>query len=84
MPAAWVAIDTETDGLDSMAPIWSASAWRSPGRPATSRSVTWRRRHVRRVPVQLPLAEVARCLRPLLEDEGVLKIGHNIKYDINV
>lgn len=30
---------------------------------------------------QLPLADVIAALKPLLEDEGVLKIGQNIKYD---
>ncbi|MEW5965289.1 MAG: DNA polymerase I [Pseudomonadota bacterium] len=31
--------------------------------------------------VQIPLAEALAVLKPLLEDEGVLKIGQNIKYD---
>lgn len=30
---------------------------------------------------QLPLTDVIAALKPLLEDEGVLKIGQNIKYD---
>ncbi len=30
---------------------------------------------------QLPLAEVIAALKPLLEDESVLKVGQNIKYD---
>ncbi|MBI2233432.1 MAG: DNA polymerase I [Micavibrio aeruginosavorus] len=30
---------------------------------------------------QLPLADVIARLKPVLEDESVLKIGHNIKYD---
>jgi DNA polymerase-1 len=36
------------------------------------------------VPPQLPLAEVVSRLKPLFTAPGVLKIGHNIKYDINV
>lgn len=30
---------------------------------------------------QLPLADVIARLKPVLEDESILKIGHNIKYD---
>jgi DNA polymerase-1 len=35
-------------------------------------------------PQQVPLDEALRRLKPLLEDPGVLKVGHNIKYDIEV
>jgi DNA polymerase-1 len=35
-------------------------------------------------PKQLPLAEVIARLKPLLEDRSVIKIGHNIKYDMIV
>ena len=31
--------------------------------------------------VQVPLAEALAILKPVLEDESVLKIGHNMKYD---
>ncbi len=30
---------------------------------------------------QLPLKDVIAALKPLLEDPGVLKVGHNVKYD---
>ncbi|MGU9951999.1 MAG: DNA polymerase I [Gammaproteobacteria bacterium WSBS_2016_MAG_OTU1] len=33
---------------------------------------------------QIPLDNVLQCLRPLLEDESVVKIFHNGKYDIHV
>lgn len=33
---------------------------------------------------QIPLAQAMELLKPLLEDESVLKIGHNIKYDMLV
>ncbi len=33
---------------------------------------------------QLPLAEVMRVLKPILEDKSVLKIGHNMKYDLQM
>ncbi|MFN0043451.1 MAG: DNA polymerase I [Alphaproteobacteria bacterium] len=35
-------------------------------------------------PEQIPLEEALALLRPLLADESVLKIGHNIKYDMLV
>ncbi|MDB5708975.1 MAG: polA [Sphingomonas bacterium] len=81
-----IAIDTETDSLDSMAAnlvgICLATA---PGRacyiPIGHKSSD---DMFGEVPPQLPLAEVVRLLKPLLVDPSVLKIGHNIKYDINV
>ncbi|MGE0421746.1 MAG: DNA polymerase I [Reyranellaceae bacterium] len=36
------------------------------------------------LPGQLPLDDMLQALKPLLEDEGVLKIGQNIKYDYAV
>ncbi|MGR7996654.1 DNA polymerase I [Xanthobacter sp. ZOL 2024] len=33
------------------------------------------------LPGQIPLAEAIAVLKPLLEDTGTLKIGHNVKYD---
>lgn len=33
---------------------------------------------------QIPLAEALSLLRPMLADDSILKIGHNIKYDMNV
>ncbi|HEX6121334.1 MAG TPA: DNA polymerase I, partial [Dongiaceae bacterium] len=33
-------------------------------------------------PKQIPIAEVLAILKPMLEDPSVLKIGHNIKFDI--
>jgi DNA polymerase I len=33
------------------------------------------------VPGQIPLADALRVLKPLLEDGGTLKIGHNFKFD---
>jgi DNA polymerase-1 len=35
-------------------------------------------------PPQLPVAEVIAKLKPLLEDPTVLKVGHNLKFDIQV
>jgi len=36
------------------------------------------------IPGQIPLARALELLKPLLEDESVLKIGHNIKFDMHV
>lgn len=35
-------------------------------------------------PKQIPRDKAAKLLKPLLEDPGVLKIGHNMKYDMEV
>ncbi len=36
------------------------------------------------IPGQMPLAEVIALVKPMLEDPGILKIGHNVKYDMQV
>ncbi len=36
------------------------------------------------IPGQIPVAEAMAILKPMLEDPGILKIGHNIKYDMQV
>jgi len=81
-----IAVDTETDSLDSIAAglvgICLATA---PGRacyiPLAHRSSD---DMFGEVPPQLAVGEVVVRLRPLFADPSVLKIGHNIKYDINV
>ena len=35
-------------------------------------------------PLQIPMAAAIAALKPLLEDPGVLKVGHNIKYDMQI
>ena len=35
-------------------------------------------------PVQIPLREALDVLKPMLEDQATLKIGHNLKYDVTV
>ena len=81
-----IAIDTETDSLDSMAAnlvgICLATA---PGKacyiPLGHRSGD---DMFAEAPPQIALADAVARLRPLLSDPSVLKIGHNIKYDLNV
>jgi len=81
-----LAIDTETDALDSVASgLVGISIATAPGRAAYIPLA-----HVSsddmfgEKPLQLGLAEVIDRLRPVLGDPSVLKIGHNIKYDMNV
>jgi DNA polymerase-1 len=81
-----VAIDTETDALDSVASdLVGISLATAPGRacyiPVGHRSSD---DMFGEKPPQLDVAIVAERLRPLLADPAVLKIGHNIKYDMNV
>ena len=83
--AGVVALDTETDSLDAMqANLVGFSLAVAPGKACY-------------VPLQhrggadlfgggllegqIPVAEALAALRPLLADRGVLKVGHNIKYD---
>jgi DNA polymerase-1 len=81
-----IAIDTETDALDSIAAglvgICLATA---PGRacyiPVGHRSNDGM---FSEAPEQIALADLVARMWPLLTDPAVLKIGHNIKYDINV
>jgi DNA polymerase-1 len=81
-----VAVDTETDSLDSMeSGLVGISLSTGPGRacyiPLAHRSAD---DMFGEVPPQIPLDTAIRLLRPLLADDAVLKIGHNIKYDLNV
>jgi DNA polymerase-1 len=81
-----VAVDTETDKLDSMeSGLVGISLSTGPGRacyiPLAHRSTD---DMFGEVPPQLPLDTAIRLLRPLLADDSVLKIGHNLKYDLNV
>lgn len=81
-----VAVDTETDSLDSMEScLVGISLSTGPGRacyiPLAHRSAD---DMFGEVPPQIPLDTAIRLLRPLLADDAVLKVGHNIKYDLNV
>jgi DNA polymerase-1 len=81
-----VAVDTETDSLDSMeSGLVGISLSTGPGRacyiPLAHRSAD---DMFGEIPAQIPLDTAIRLLRPLLADDAVLKVGHNIKYDLNV
>ncbi len=90
----WMAVDTETDGLDPMqANLVGVSIAVEPGTGAYIPL-----RHVGSkaqgtldldanstdAPPQIPVAEAIRLLKPVLEDASILKIGHNIKFDMHI
>ena len=81
----WVAIDTETTGLDatraelvgiSMALHPNLACYVPIGHGGTDMFAE--------KPEQLSREAVLATLKPLFEDESVLKIGHNLKYDMIV
>jgi DNA polymerase I len=83
--AGVIAVDTETDALDSVAAgLVGVSLATAPGRacyiPLAHGSGDMFAENVTQVPMDVAIAK----LKPLLEDAAVLKIGHNIKYDLNV
>jgi DNA polymerase-1 len=93
--AGIVAIDTETTGLDSLrAELVGVSLATAPGRacyipvkhsPAEAQgSLLLGDPGAPEAPKILPRQVVLDLLRPLCADAGVLKVGHNLKYDLNV
>ncbi len=83
--AGVIAVDTETDALDSMqAGLVGVSLATAPGRacyiPLAHGSGDMFAEEVQQVPMDVAMARLA----PLLADPSVLKVGHNIKYDLNV
>ncbi len=84
-----VAVDTETTGLDPVAAdLVGVSLALGPGD-----AVYVPLRHgLRRTdlmsaeapPKQIAVADAIAVLKPMLEDDSVLKIGQNVKYDLNV
>ncbi len=86
----YIAIDTETDSLDEMrANLIGVSLAIEPGRacyiPLRHRTIepdlltqsSWQ-------DGQMDFAKALARLKPLLEDRSVLKIGHNIKFDVKI
>ncbi len=88
----YLAIDTETTSLDhALAELVGISMALAPGRacyiPVGHRTPGDGALDLAGkgdAPKQIPLSEVLTCLRPMIEDESVLKIGQNIKYDVAV
>jgi DNA polymerase-1 len=91
MANGWVAVDTETDGLDPLrAKLVGISLCVAPGEACyiplehgggaqgqLALDATPR-------PKQVSLKDAVRILTPMLADASVLKIGHNIKFDLHV
>ncbi|MGE4431338.1 MAG: DNA polymerase I [Sphingobium sp.] len=80
-----VAVDTETDALDAIgARLVGISLATAPGKACYIPLDHVGSDMFSDRPDQLPAALVLGRLKPVLEDAGVLKIGHNLKYDMNV
>ena len=83
--AGVIAVDTETDALDSMAAgLAGVSIATGPNRACYIPLAHGGSDLFSDSPAQVPMAIAIAKLKPLLEDPSVLKIGHNIKYDLNV
>ncbi len=92
----WVAVDTETDGLDPIRAkmcgvslsITAGSACYIPlrhvGTAPQGMLDLGGEEGSKDAPPQIPIKDAIRILKPLLEDPSVLKIGHNIKFDMHV
>jgi DNA polymerase I len=75
------AFDTETTSLEYMnAEIVGMSFALAPGKAAYLPMA----HDYDNAPTQLDLATVLKKLKPLLENPAILKVGHNIKYDMEV
>ncbi len=81
----WVAIDTETTGLDATrAELVGISMALHPNLACYIPIAHGGTDMFAEKPDQLPRETVLAKLKPLLEDPAVLKIGHNLKYDMIV
>jgi DNA polymerase-1 len=81
----WVAIDTETTGKDPMAAeLVGISLALHPNLACYIPLAHGGTDMFAEKPAQLDAAVALAKLKPLLEDAGVLKIGHNLKYDMIV
>ena len=86
----YVAVDTETDALDSMqAGLVGVSLATAAGQGLLhSAGAPGRRRRTclaaRRWPARSSCEDAIAHLKPLLENPAVLKIGQNLKYDMEV
>ena len=85
----YIALDTETDSLDSMrANLVGVSLATAPGRacyiPLQHKASGGGLFGGELLEGQVPLDQALAVLKPLLEDPSILKIGQNLKYDIEV
>ena len=80
-----VAFDTETSALDAMqADLCGVSLAVGPNEACYVPLGHGGSDMFAEKPQQVPLAEALARLKPLLESDAVLKVGQNIKYDLNV
>ena len=85
MTARLVAVDTETTALDAMrADLAGVSLSLGAGDACYIPLAHGGSDMFAQTPEQVPMAEALAILKPLLESDAVLKVGQNIKYDINV
>jgi len=85
MAAHAVAVDTETSALEAMqADLVGVSLALGPNEACYIPLGHGSDDMFDEKPQQIPLDEAVAKLKPLLESDAVLKIGQNIKYDINV
>lgn len=81
----WVAVDTETTGVDATrAELVGVSMALQPNKACYIPIAHGGSDMFAEKPVQLDRATVLAKLKPLFEDPAVLKIGHNMKYDMIV
>jgi DNA polymerase-1 len=81
----WVAIDTETTGRDATrAELVGISMALHPNLACYVPIAHGGSDMFAEKPVQLPRETVLAKLKPLFEDPSVLKIGHNLKYDLTI
>ncbi|GAB6052079.1 DNA polymerase I [Magnetospira thiophila] len=90
----FLAVDTETTGLDPLrAELVGVSLALAPGRAcyiplahraAEDQNDLFSESGPATLPDQIPLPEALALLKPLLEDPAVLKIGQNLKYDMQI
>ena len=80
-----VAVDTETASLDSVTgTLVGVSLATAPGKACYIPLGHGGTDMFAEKPQQIPLADALALLRPLLADDAVLKVGHNLKYDMGV
>ena len=80
-----VAVDTETASLDSVTgTLVGVSLATAPGKACYIPLGHGGSDMFSEKPQQVPLDDALALLRPLLADDAVLKIGHNLKYDMGV
>ena len=80
-----VAVDTETDSLDAMqARLVGVSLAVAPGEACYIPLGHGGGDMFADTPQQIETGAALKLLKPLLEDDSVLKIGQNLKYDMNV